>query len=591
MSTPTTGADTLVVLFHAFTSSPAALKPIANVVQGQWPQARLFCPQLPANTFSMANPNVMVAQLLVEIDRQIQEAQATAQPIENIVLIGHSIGAVLVRKLYVIACGETRDAPFEAEFRTGTDEGLVQPRPWAGKVSRIVLMAAMNRGWHLSHHLDLKTGVKFALGVATGNIIHLATGRWPLIMTLRRGAPFIAQLRLQWLGMRRATSADGRRGNALVVQVLGSRDDLVSPEDNVDLVSGGDFYYLDAPRSGHASVVRLDDGEDGERRKKVFLIALEDTPAELAKAGVVPSDQRFPGSDEQVTRVLFVMHGIRDSGYWTHKLAREVQRLAKEQNRPDIWATETSSYGYFPMLPFLLSAYRRKNVEWLMDKYAEVIARYPNATVSYIGHSNGTYLLAKALELYPCCRFDKVVFAGSVVSRAYPWSQYTTAQPPNDHPRVNSVLNFVATADWVVAFFPKLFQFLGGKDLGSAGHDGFALAAHTPNVYQLTFVKGGHGAAVEEDVWKTIASFVVNDPSDTKPEFALQRRWRNWIVLLLGLFPPLIWLALAGVLVAGWLGLYHAIAILVPDPSWASFFVGLSLALYLLLLWRIVTRV
>ena len=123
------------------------------------------------------------------------------------------------------------------------------------------------------------------------------------------------------------------------------------------------------------------------------------------------------------------------------------------------------------------------------------------------------------------------------------------------------------------------------------GHDGFALAEHTPNVYQLTFVKGGHGAAVEEDVWKTIANFVVNDPSDTKPALARQRRWRNWIVLLLGLFPPLIWLALAGVLVAIWLGLYHAIAILVPDPSWASFFVGLSLALYLLLLWRIVTRV
>ena len=51
------------------------------------------------------------------------------------------------------------------------------------------------------------------------------------------------------------------------------------------------------------------------------------------------------------------------------------------------------------MLPFLLSAYRRKNVEWLMDRYTEVVARYPNATVSYIGHSNGTYLLAKALEL------------------------------------------------------------------------------------------------------------------------------------------------------------------------------------------------
>jgi len=241
----------------------------------------------------MANPNVVVAQLLNEIDRQVQEAQTTAQSIENIVFIGHSIGALLARKIYVVACGETRDALFEAEFRTGTDEageGLVQPRPWAGKVSRIVLMAAMNRGWHLSHHLELWRAPFWAAGVAIGNIIHLVTGRWPLIMTLRRGAPFIAQLRLQWLYMRRRAEAagtanvGGQQGNALVVQVLGSRDDLVSPEDNVDLVSGGDFHYLDAPRSGHASVVRLDDRKDGERRKKVFLIALEGTPADLRRA-------------------------------------------------------------------------------------------------------------------------------------------------------------------------------------------------------------------------------------------------------------------------------------------------------------------
>lgn len=280
-----------------------------------------------------------------------------------------------------------------------------------------------------------------------------------------------------------------------------------------------------------------------------------------------------------------------DAGYWTHKLARQVQRRAKEQGLQDKWATETSSYGYFPMLPFLLSAYRRKNVEWLMDRYAEVVARYPNATVSYIGHSNGTYLLAKALELYPGCRFDKVVFAGSVVSRGYPWSQYTSAQPPADRPRVNHVLNFVATGDWVVAFFPKLFQFLGGKDLGSAGHDGFALAEHTPNVYQLTYVKGGHGAAVEEDVWDTIADFVVNDPADTKPALARPRRWRNWIVTLLGLFPPLIWLALAAGLVMVWLFLDAFIMDLVVDPGWASFLLGISLVIYLLLLWLVITRI
>jgi hypothetical protein len=45
----------------------------------------------------------------------------------------------------------------------------------------------------------------------------------------------------------------------LVVQLLGSQDDLVAPEDNVDLISGGDFLYPDVPYSGHASIIKLDD--------------------------------------------------------------------------------------------------------------------------------------------------------------------------------------------------------------------------------------------------------------------------------------------------------------------------------------------
>jgi pimeloyl-ACP methyl ester carboxylesterase len=281
------------------------------------------------------------------------------------------------------------------------------------------------------------------------------------------------------------------------------------------------------------------------------------------------------------------MHGIRDEGYWTHKLARQVKRLASEQGDLDQWATDTSSYGYFPMLPFLLSSYRRKNVEWLMDQYTEAIARYPNAKVSYIGHSNGTYLLAKALEVYPCCRFDKVVFAGSVVNRRYRWRQFINARPP----RVGAVLNFVATRDWVVAFFPKLFQFFGRHDLGSAGHDGFKLTERpSPNFYQLTYVKGGHGAALDEDVWKTIASFIINGVADTD-DFVHKSKRRNWLVWLVGKFPPVVWLALLGLVVTIWVGLCYTLGTLVTDPNSRSFFLGFTLAVYMLTLWLVLTRI
>lgn len=35
------------------------------------------------------------------------------------------------------------------------------------------------------------------------------------------------------------------------------------------------------------------------------------------------------------------------------------------------------------------------------------------------------------------------------------------------------MLNYVASGDWVVAFFPKAMELLGIQDIGSAGHDGF----------------------------------------------------------------------------------------------------------------------
>ena len=56
-----------------------------------------------------------------------------------------------------------------------------------------------------------------------------------------------------------------------------------------------------------------------------------------------------------------------------------------------------------------------------MDRYAEARARYPRAELDYVGHSNGTYLAAKALHDYPAAHFKHIVFAGSVVRRDYDW--------------------------------------------------------------------------------------------------------------------------------------------------------------------------
>lgn len=590
------GAGTLVVLLHAYNHRASNLESARDVVRRAWPKADVFQPDLPAIWFSMANPNSIVAKLVADLDERYLEAERKGAPYENIVLVGHSLGALLARKLYVVACGEVLAAPLEPEYGRISAQPSPPPIPtrqWAAKVSRIILLAGMNRGWRVSHHVSIKHAPLWALGTVLCFVIHLLTRRWPLIFTIRRGAEFITQLRIQWLLMRRrAGSSQCPRssdstfwpGDALTIQLLGSRDDIVAPEDNVDLVSGGDFIYLDVPYSGHADIVEMDEPTFGPGRARIFLLALQGSIEELRDEAVVPSDEHFASPDEKVKRMVFVVHGIRDVGYWTHKIARRIKHRAKDPLAE--WATETSSYGYFPMLPFLFPWHRRQKVEWLMDQYTEALARYPSASFSYVGHSNGTYLLAKALELYPCCTFDNVVFAGSVVRSSYEWQRFLYADPP----RTRAVLNFVATSDWVVAFFPKFFQFLKLQDLGSAGHDGFAVTQPDSRIYQVTYVRGGHGAAIDEPVWDIIADFVISGTASVTDVSKICGKRSVWVKLF-GQCPPVIWATIAVSAWAIWQGIELLIQGTISDASSQGFVTGFALAIYFLLLWLVATRV
>ena len=598
------GSGLLVVLLHAYTHKAAHLKPLEEAARKIWPQAFFLRPELKASWLSMEDPNQIVEHLLGKIDLEVEQADHMDRSFQKIVFVGHSLGALLARKLYVVACGETALAPFEDIYKSG-NSALVPPRPWAAKVERIALLAGMNRGWRISHHLTLKDALLWRIGTGIYHAVRLlcrflprslCRPRTPLIFTIRRGAEFITQLRIQWIRMRQRAKptpntsekdAEPFPGNALTIQLLGSVDDFVAPQDNVDLVSGGDFIFLDVPYSGHSNVIELDDATYGPGRKKKFLLALRGSRQDLKREAVVPSDERFSNPDTRIKKMVFVIHGIRDEGYWTHKIARRVKQRAGDSISE--WATETSSYGYFPILPFLFPWYRRQKVEWLMDQYTEALARYPEASVYFVGHSNGTYLMAKALELYPCCQFENVVFAGSVVSRYYDWQ----ALMKPESRRLNAILNFVATSDWVVALFPKLFQFFGLQDLGSLGHDGFFIERMGPNMYQAKYVEGGHGAAIVEPMWDMIADFIITGKTDTEQfpcKGAIDSPFER-LVQRVGRFPLIAWLAAGVGAFLVWWAIKGLIGIAVADPVSEAFLTGMALTLFLLSLWVILTRV
>ncbi len=554
-------ATDLVVFFHAYGVTPKTLLQVKALARDKFPTAHFFSPQLPFHIFSRADFNAIAKQVVGAINERW-----AITPYARVILIGHSLGALLARKVYVVACGETADAPFEETFRD-----MRTPAAWSDKVERIILLAAMNRGWRISHHLSISKAIVLSLGVFVGHMIEWLGPRPVMVMQLRRGAPALTQLRLQWLAMRLALK-EKRCGGALTVQLLGSIDDLVSPEDNVDLVSGSDFVYLEVPRSDHLSLVYVegderrkgepDEGSRAASRALYLNAALTEESGQLHARSIQVGDA-LPEPDQSIQHVIFVVHGIRDEGYWTQKIARTVQLKGKEVGKK--YAMVTSSYGYFPMAPFLAPGPRRKKVEWLMDQYAQAVARYPGARKNFscIAHSNGTYLIAKALKEYPAVRFEKIIFAGSVVRRGFDWTQFEG--------RVEKVLNYIATADWVVAFFPKLFEHLRIQDLGSAGHDGFR--REDGALAQVRFVKGGHSAALDESYWGDLAAFIVTGrPAEGNGEQAP-------IIKAVAHFPLAVWLGIILLLVLlGWL-----ILVVVPNPVFQT----LAMVAYVWAIWKL----
>lgn len=531
-------SEQLVVFVHAYTSSRKSLRHVRDAVAEVLPDADLLRPDCPAGLLSNADPVDITEALLDAIDGAVDDRDKRGGSYQEVIMIGHSLGALLVRKAYVFARGQTQDSVINL---------LAAPRKWVSRVSRIVLLAGTNRGWSVSpkpKHMSWLRCLTFRLSARLAWRFH--TGR--LIRSVARGAPFVTNLRIQWINLVRDDTSDLPPAT---IQLLGNIDDIVSSEDNVDIQSGSKFFYKRLPNTGHLTAIDFS-GDPGRRRKQIFIKALT-TPV-----GRLQSDFIEPLSVEpHVDQVVFVIHGIRDRSFWTEDIRDRIKQIAKQEKRK--LEVVISSYGYFPMLPFLFFGERQKNVRWFMDKYTEALARYPKAKMDFIGHSNGTYLLASALKSYKACQFHRIVFAGSVVPTSFPWEELA------EKGRVKAIRNYVATSDWIVGVFPGLYELLRVSDLGSAGHNGFQ--DNKGKEHAIAFFKGGHDAAICEDNYDAMIRFVIDGKADVPSDLLSERRspvavwvsklnWLVWLMLVILLGAGAVYLASLQPL---WLILYVAV--------------------------------
>lgn len=570
-------SKTLVVVLHAFNSDQSQYDEVVSTIQShpEFENAEFLRPNLPFKLMSLATPDSVLNALMSKIEERWQ-----ANKHDKIVFVGHSMGALYARKLLILANG--KKCLFGERSETGweTDNQICEhseTRLWAQHIDRIILLAGMNNGWSISHHMGLITAVKLQIGDFLGDTIEKLRDKTPIIMHIKSGSKFISDLRFDWVAMQEKISLKSpsnnsvKRSRPLVVQLLGTQDDLVPPTDNIDPISGRDFSYLEVGFSNHVTVREMDlpkpdkVGESGYEEIRQYCANLIDgtekdihNKAKQLRACVLLKALSYENIDskehfepDKVTDVVFVIHGIRDLGFWTEKISNRIKQKASIKNRK--FFTIHSSYGYFPMLSFLRPNEREEKVQWFVDQYTFAKANYPDANFHFVGHSHGTYLLARALEKYDAIKFKNVVFAGSVVQQDYDWG--TRLQ--NDD--VGRVLNFTATFDWVVAWFPNAIEMLNWQDLGSAGHDGFN---NLPtNIFQVENIAGGHSAALNELNWDAIANFILlSEPLDSMscaeadieciigvPK-SLKGNDKFWLFNLSGHLAFLIWVMIAIVL-------------------------------------------
>lgn len=454
---------------------------------------------------------------------------------KDVVLIGHSLGGLIVRKVYLLSVGAVSNQPGS--------------KKWGAKVSRIILFASPNRGMKRTWKWWVKP---------LSHLLHFLPLPHLLYEDALQGSNFITNLRIDWI--RYFSSFDLLQDNTTpntlqvprIVQFLGSNDEIVDDEDSKDFWSTPNSYDQEIADATHATVYRLDtpDADDG-RYALLREAFIEDSPRFLNPAPV--------SKHSTVKRIVFLLHGIRASNVdeWVRQLSTEIEEHAPETRYIPL------EYGYFRALQFAFPGSRKKNIRIFQDYYTEYFAQHPEAKFNIIAHSNGTYMLGYSLKKTSGMRFENVVLAGCALPVSYPWSKLKGKQ-------VGRVMNERANQDWPIALLCKALVSIGQKDIGSSGFDGF----YGGEVFEVAYHQGDHGAALSKENCPRLVDFIFDGKQTLPTNLCDAGRYRLWSNLM----PYVTWILLIClfiVFLVGWI----KIGLVVPIIT-----LGLFLVLYIILM-------
>ncbi|WP_316239247.1 lipase family alpha/beta hydrolase [Bradyrhizobium sp. SZCCHNR1015] len=423
----------------------------------------------------------------IDLRAAIDNVWRTKGPFDEITLVGHSFGGVLVRQAYLLGSGIFEDYQHKDK--------------WCIHVRRFVLFASINRGWNPENLHALR-------------FLYVALRPFgPLIQLhkeLEVGSDFIADLRIQWIKHFRKLGDDA----PAVVQVLGTKDGIVSRADSIDVIQFPNAEEIEIPGANHLNLHRFDRSADQESHYKLirsaFLDTFETKPAPAKK---------------MVTHVVFLLHGIRaNNSEWVEQARGHI-----EESHPNAEIV-TASYGYLPAVDFVIPVLRKRKINWFKDAYSYYYARYPDADFRFLGHSNGTYLLGRSLQRVSGMCFRRVILVGSVLPRTYDWQKVFARS------QVELLRNDRANRDFPVGILCSALRGLGMRDVGSAGFHGFDFKDE--RTLEVFYHDGGHSKALTETNIGPLIRSLMTDQINRSQDRELQKNKPNPRFAFLSRFAP-----------------------------------------------------
>lgn len=496
-----------------------------------------------------------------DLAKKIDSTYSSNDGFKEVILVGHSFGALLVREAYIRSL----------EIY---DDDKNQPT-WANKVSRIILFSGLPRGWQVNKAPNLK---KILAILRFFKFLPLPL---PIAHDLTRGSQFVNNLSVRWLRHLHELNQDSERELPMIFHLVGSEDAIYDRRD--DEIEFPDAYTLRKviEYAHHSDVFRLVSAPNPRQRYNKILETFT-ISREQFRGQIESLDNKSP-----IKKFILMLHGIRDEDrVWMDAFEDKFfnpHPSHKDFEPPTNVDLVPVLYDSFRILKFLIPELRREPVPIFENTYIRLLSQYPGAEFSFIGHSHGTYVLGQSLKRLNKMHFERIYLAGSVLPATFDWQSCFSRNQVGD-----AVRNDCANRDRPVALLASALSLVPFLGVGIAGFTGFRgesnqslIKSKDEKITQLMYLTGGHSAALksEKNIF-SVRDFILNgtrvrasDSNNNKP---------SWLLQMISRAMPFLGVAIIFLVIYGDYQLFEWASSEDTRLSWSTF-LGANFGLFLIL--------